>query len=61
MGRQAFRGRDVEALVLVAMDVARRAIALAGEGFDQRESSLRLVTGGEESERPASVRNAKGS
>ena len=28
------------------MDVARRAIALAGECFDQRESSLRLVTGG---------------
>jgi len=47
--------QDVEALVLVAMDVARRAIALAGECFDQRESSLRLVTGGEESEQPASL------
>jgi hypothetical protein len=45
--------QDVEALVLVAMDVARRAIALPGECFDQRKSSLRLVTGGEESEQPS--------
>src|SRR3954466_5936944 len=37
------------------MDVTRRTIALPGECLDQRESSLRLVTGGEESEQPASV------
>src|SRR3954465_1442433 len=37
------------------MDVTRRTIALPGECVDQRESSLRLVTGGEESKQPTRV------
>jgi hypothetical protein len=41
--------KDVGALVLIAVDMPRRAIALAGECVDQGVSFLRLVTGGEES------------
>ena len=47
--------KNVETLVFITVDMARWAIALARECVDQGESSLRLVTGGEESEQLAGV------
>jgi hypothetical protein len=47
--------KNVETLILITVDMARWAIALAGECVDEGESSQRLVTGGEETEKPAGV------